>query len=286
MYQQLQHPDLKYHGPSLYVPEPCVIKQTLDLNDSVKFFKLRFANGRDLGHAPGQFVELSMLGVGEAPFGVSSSPTVSGTFDLAIRKAGKVTSAVHQLGAGDQVWIRGPFGRGFDIDRLRGKHLVAVAGGIGLVPLRSIINYVVDRPEEFQSLTILYGSRHPTEVLHYPDLARWVAQDHVNFQMIVDHADETWDGPEGLITTLIPPLKIDPENTYALIVGPPIMFRFVIEELRKKNVPESHVVVSLERMMKCGVGKCGHCALGDRYCCTDGPIFYYSEIKRNAEALQ
>jgi sulfite reductase subunit B len=285
MHQLIQQPQLTRHGSSLYVPEACLIERVEPLNDAVKHFQLRYPNGRDLGHEPGQFVEVSVFGVGEAPFGVSSSPTVSGSFDLGIRKAGAVTSAIHELKAGDFLWVRGPFGRGFDLTQLRGSHILAVAGGIGIVPLRSIINYVVDRPDEFESLTILYGSRNPSEVLGYPDLKRWAASDKVHFQMIVDKADDTWDGPEGLITTLIPPLDIDPDNTHALIVGPPVMFRFVIGELAKKGLSESKVVVSLERMMKCGVGKCGHCAIGDLYCCTDGPVFTYSEIKKNPEAL-
>jgi NAD(P)H-flavin reductase len=247
--------------------------------------RLRFDSARTLGHEPGQFVELSILGVGEAPFGVSSSPTVEGAFELGIRKAGAVTSAVHELRPGDRTWIRGPFGLGFDVSKLRGRHILAVAGGIGLVPLRSIINYVLDRPEEFLSLTILYGSRDPSEILRYPDLERWTEAGSVDFRMIVDHADETWSGAEGLITTLIPPLDIDPANTSALIVGPPVMFKFVIHELRQKGIRDDQVVVSLERMMKCGVGKCGHCAIGDRYCCTDGPVFTYADIKNSPEAL-
>lgn len=286
MHQLLQQPNLGHKGPALYLPEACTVEHVEPLNDSVKLFRLSFESARELGHEPGQFVELSILGVGEAPFGVSSSPTVTGSFDLAIRKAGKVTNAVHELQPGDRTWIRGPFGHGFDVSALRDRHILAIAGGIGLVPLRSIINYVIDRSEEFRSLTILYGSRNPSEVLSYSDLERWAALDFVNFQMIVDHADETWDGAEGLITSLIPPLDIDPDTTSALIVGPPVMFRFVIEELRKKGVPDQQVVVSLERMMKCGVGKCGHCAIGDRYCCTDGPVFTYADIKDSREALQ
>ncbi len=286
MQQLIQRPDLENLGPPLYVPEPCVIEATRDLSDTVKHFTLRHVNGRELGHEPGQFVEVSVLGVGEAPFGVSSSPTAAGTFDLGIRRAGKVTTALHALSAGDRMWVRGPFGHGFDLSELRGKHIIAVAGGIGLVPLRSIINYVVDRPQEFESLTILYGSRNPEEILHYDeDLDRWRNAPGVTLRMIVDHASPDWEGPEGMITTLIPPLDVDPTNTAALIVGPPVMFKFVIAELEKKKVPESRVVVSLERMMKCGVGKCGHCAIGDRYCCTDGPVFPYSEIKNNREAF-
>lgn len=272
-------------GEHIYVPEICEVTRIAPLTTTEKLLEIKLADGKELGHYPGQFVGLSILGVGEAPFSVCSSPTKQDTFELTIRRVGVVTSAAHSLGPGDRVGIRGPFGRGFNIDRLKSQNILVIAGGIGLAPLRSIINYVIDKPEDFGPLTILYGSRSPAEIMHYEDLKRWEELDRVDFRMTVDTADEDWAGNVGLITTLIPPLEIEPERTYALIVGPPVMFRFVIGELAKKGLPEERMILSLERMMKCGVGKCGHCAIGDKYCCTDGPVFSYPEIKRYAEAL-
>ncbi len=270
----------------IYVPQICEVISTVSLTAWEKLLEIRMPKGEELGHSPGQFVELSILGVGEAPISVCSSPTKKGSFELTIRKVGTLTSASHELKPGDLVGIRGPFGRGFDIERLKGHNILAIAGGIGLAPLRSMINYIIDKSEDFGSLTILYGCKEPAEILKYADLERWKKLSNVDFRMTVDKGDDNWTGNVGLITTLIPPLKIDPLRTYALIVGPPVMYRFVIQELLiKKNLHEEHIVFSLERMMKCGVGKCGHCAIGDKYCCTDGPVFFYSEIKHYEGAL-
>jgi sulfhydrogenase subunit gamma (sulfur reductase) len=270
----------------IYVPRMCEVRDVTSLTKWEKLLDIKIPKGEELSHSPGQFVELSILGVGEAPISVCSSPTKKGSFELTIRKAGAVTSASHELQIGDSVGIRGPFGRGFDVERLKGHNILAIAGGIGLAPLRSMINYIIDSSQDFGALTILYGCRQPTEILQYVDLERWKKLGNVDFRMTVDQGDDNWKGNVGLITTLIPPLKIDPLRTYALIVGPPIMYRFVIQELLiKKNLPEEHIVLSLERMMKCGVGKCGHCAIADKYCCTDGPVFFYPEIKHYEGAL-
>ena len=270
----------------IYVPQICEVIDTVSLTAWEKLLEIRMPMGKELGHSPGQFVELSILGVGEAPISICSSPTKKGSFELTIRKVGTLTSACHELQPGDLVGIRGPFGRGFDIERLKGHNILVIAGGIGLAPLRSMINYIIDKPQDFSSLTILYGCKEPAEILKYDDLERWRKLSTVDFRMTVDRGDSNWTGNVGLITTLIPPVKIDPLRTYALIVGPPVMYRFVIQELLiKKNLPEDHIVLSLERMMKCGVGKCGHCVIGDKYCCTDGPVFFYSEIKHYEGAL-
>jgi sulfhydrogenase subunit gamma (sulfur reductase) len=270
----------------IYAPRMYEVKGVISLTEWEKLLDIKIPEGEELGHSPGQFVELSILGVGEAPISVCSSPTKKGSFELTIRKAGAVTSASHELQIGDYVGIRGPFGRGFDIERLKSHNILAIAGGIGLAPLRSMINYIIDKPLDFGTLTILYGCKEPAEILQYDDLERWKKLGNVDFRMTVDRADNNWKGNVGLITTLIPPLKINPLRTYALIVGPPVMYRFVIKELlTKKSLPEEHIVLSLERMMKCGVGKCGHCTIADKYCCTDGPVFFYPEIKSYEGAL-
>jgi sulfite reductase subunit B len=271
---------------NIYVPKMCEVIDTVSLTQWEKLLEIRMPMGKELGHSPGQFVELSILGVGEAPISICSSPTKRGSFELTIRKVGTLTSACHELQPGGLVGIRGPFGRGFDIERLKGHNILVIAGGIGLAPLRSMINYIIDKPQDFSSLTILYGCKEPAEILKYDDLERWRKLSTVDFRMTVDRGDNNWTGNVGLITTLIPPVKIDPLRTYALIVGPPVMYRFVIQELLiKKSLPEDQIVLSLERMMKCGVGKCGHCVIGDKYCCTDGPVFFYSEIKHYEGAL-
>ena len=270
---------------SLYLPEMAQVARVETLTESEKLFEIRLPDGRDLGHTPGQFVEVSVFGIGEAPISVSSSPTRQGLFELCVRAVGNVTNALHKLEPGAKIGIRGPFGRGFDTEELKGRDILFVGGGIGLVPLRSLINYVLDKREDFAKVTILYGTKHPSEILFRNELSKWGENDTVDFKVTVDNGDESWAGHTGVITTLIPDITIDVNRTTAVVVGPPIMYRFVIRALKEKNVPDDQIIVSLERRMKCGVGKCGHCQMGPLYICQDGPVFKYSEIREIREAL-
>ena len=241
--------------------------------------------GEDLSHAPGQFVEVSLLGIGEAPLSVSSSPTKQGSFELVVRKVGKLTGALHKLKAGDEVGIRGPFGKGFPVRILEGNDLLFVAGGLGIVPLRSLINFVIGNRKNFGKVDILLGCRNPQEMLFHEELAGWKERLDVNFNCTVDKADPDWKGNVGLITSLIPGVTLDSERTFAVVVGPPIMYKFVIMKLLDKNIPERQILISLERHMKCGLGKCGHCQIGNTYCCQDGPVFTYEKVKAIGGAI-
>ncbi len=270
---------------SLYVPIPAEIVKISQLTELEKLFELKLQNGKELGHKPGQFVEVSLLGYGEAPISVSSSPTRNGTFDLCIRKVGTVTDALHNLKEGAVVGIRGPFGNGFDVEMFKGKDILFVGGGIGIVPLRSLIQYVLDKRSDFNKVTILYGAKNPKELLFKDEIKQWADRDDIDYYVTVDRGDESWKGNTGVITTLIPPLEIDVKNTYAVIVGPPIMYKFVILSLKSKNVKDDHIIMSLERRMKCGVGKCGHCQMDHLYVCQDGPVFNYAQIRDLREAL-
>jgi NAD(P)H-flavin reductase len=274
-------------GKHLYVPKPAEIRKVERVSPQERLFELRFLDGTALGHRPGQFVEVSVYGIGECPISVSSSPTKAGGFELVIRKVGNVTGALHNLSAGDRVGIRGPFGRGFDTEFLKGKDILFVGGGIGMVPMRSLIQYVLDHRAEYGRVTILYGCREPAELLFPGERVDWTVRDDVDYRVTVDRCapDDGWTGNVGVITTLIPGLEFDPGKTYAVIVGPPIMYRFVIRSLYEKDLSDDHMILSLERRMKCGVGKCGHCQMGDKYVCQDGPVFYYSEIKHLKGAI-
>ena len=202
-----------------------------------------------------------------------------------VRKVGRVTGALHRLTAGSQVGIRGPFGKGFPTDELKGKDVLFVGGGIGLVPLRSLINYVLDNREDYARVTILFGSRSPEERLFLNELAAWDSRDDVEFVETVDRGDDSWTGNVGVITTLFPKIEFDSAKTVCAIVGPPVMYKFVILELKERDVPNENMLISLERRMKCGVGKCGHCQIQDLYVCKDGPVFRYSDIQSHEEAL-
>ena len=274
-------------APSLYLPVTCEIVAVSELTPNEKLFRLRLPDGAPLGHRPGQFVQVSLLGWGEAPISVASSPTRDGYFELGVRRAGTLTAAMHQLRAGDSIGIRGPFGNPFDLPRLRGRDLLLISGGCGLAPLRSLIQYCEDRPEEFGRLTIFYGAKSAADTLFKEDLAAWEASARFACSRTVDSVGggECYEGSVGLITALIPPLDFDPFRTVAVIVGPPVMYRFVIAELKKKGLGADRIVVSLERQMRCGVGKCGHCTIEHLYCCQDGPVFWLNEVEHLRGAL-
>lgn len=246
-----------------------------------KWFDIRLDDG-ELGHEPGQFVQVEIFGVGEVPISICSSPTKKGSFELTVRNAGRVTNEIHKLDKGDRVSIRGPFGRPFPVRQMFGNDILFVAGGLGIAPLRSLINYVMDNRKDFGKVDILLGCKNPKDMLFSDDLEKWAKRMDINFACTVDRADPDWKGNVGLITSLIPGVNINPERTYAVVVGPPIMYKFVIAELLKKHIPERHIVLSLERHMKCGMGKCGHCQIDhpkNYYCCKDGPTFTYDEVK-------
>jgi sulfhydrogenase subunit gamma (sulfur reductase) len=272
---------------SLYIPVTCTIAAVTELTPHEKLFRIELPGGADLGHRPGQFVQISLLGQTEAPISVASSPTRSGCFELGVRRAGRLTGALHALRAGDEVGIRGPFGRPFDLASMAGKDLVLVSGGCGLAPMRSLVQYVEDRPEEFARVTLIYGAKNPQAILFKEDVRRWESSARFACLTTVDDAEdgECWEGNVGLVTRLIPLLQIDPEKSVAVIVGPPAMYRFVIEELIRKGVAPERIALSLERTMRCGVGKCGHCTIEHLYCCTDGPVFWLPEVSAIAGAL-
>jgi NAD(P)H-flavin reductase len=202
-----------------------------------------------------------------------------------VRAVGDVTNALHRMEPGDWVGIRGPFGHGFPVEKMRGKDLLFAAGGLGLAPLRSLIQFALDERESFGRVIILYGARNPSELLFTDELAEWAQRRDVEFHLTVDRADATWKGHVGVITTLFPGVAVNPRSTVAVTCGPPIMYRFVLIELLAKGIPENQIYLSLERRMKCGVGKCGHCQINGVYCCQEGPVFSYAQIKGLKEAI-
>jgi sulfite reductase subunit B len=270
----------------LYLPVRARIAEVRPLTRLEKLYRIELPDGMSLQHQPGQFVEVSVLGVGEAPISISSSPSRSnGTFELCVRRAGDVTSALHGLEPGDTIGLRGPLGHGFPIQRFHGKDLLFAPGGLGLAPLRSLIQQVLDDRRNFGKVTILYGARHPSELLFTEELEDWSALPDVEVHLTVDRPDETWKGNVGVITTLFSRVSLYARNTVAVTVGPPVMYRFVLMELLGKGIPEANIWLSLERRMKCGVGKCGHCQMNHLYACLDGPAFCYAQIRHLEEAL-
>jgi len=279
--------EIQTEGNIDYVPKLATIVKKVPMTAKEILFEIKLDDGSDINHDPGQFVEVSVFGVGEAPISVSSPPTKKGTFELCVRKVGSVTTKLHTLNVGDKVGVRGPFGNGFDAEFLKGKDLLFIAGGLGVAPLRSLFNYVLDKRKDYGRVILLYGCKEPRELLFGDEILALTKRADVEFKPTVDWCpeNELWDGNIGVITTLIPQVNFDPETTYAIVCGPPIMYKFVIADLKGRKVPDDHIILSLERRMKCGVGKCGHCQINQIYVCKDGPVFNYSKIKGVPEAL-
>jgi sulfite reductase subunit B len=269
----------------LYNPIISKIMNVDVLTDTEKRFEIILPENKLLGHKPGQFVEVSIFGFGEAPISICSSPTKSPGFDLTVRKTGRLTDKMHLLEKGQELGIRGPFGNGFNVEPFQKKDMLFVCGGIGLAPLKSLIDYTIAKREDFGRIIIVYGTKNPSEILFKADIDIWQNQDDIEFYMTVDRPDENWKGNVGVITTLIPPLKIDNNNTIATVVGPPIMYKFVMLALKGKRIPDENIFLSLERRMKCGVGKCGHCQINNSYVCQDGPVYSYPRVKQLEEAI-
>ncbi|MFA5823598.1 MAG: FAD/NAD(P)-binding protein [Thermodesulfovibrionales bacterium] len=261
------------------------ILQTRKLTANEKLFEIALRDGTPLDHEPGQFIMVSLTGIGEVPISICSSPVKRGSFDLCVRAVGKVTRSLHKLKAGNDIDIRGPYGKGFPIRILEGNDLLIIAGGLGIAPLRSLITYVLDNRRDFGKVHILFGCKEPKEMLFSDELDDWNKRTDLHYACTVDRADPDWAGNVGVITTLIPGVDIDPMRTFAAVVGPPIMYNFVIKELLAKGIPKQQILLSFERNMKCGNGKCGRCQIQNLYVCQDGPVFNYERIRNLSEAL-
>jgi len=273
---------------SIYVPVMARIAEIRQMTALEKLFTVELPEGLSLDHTPGQFVGVSVFGVGEAPISISSSPSRSnGNFEMCVRSVGDVTRALHTLESGANIGIRGPFGKGFPIKKFWGKDMLFIAGGLGLPPMRSLINQILDERSKFGRIIILYGVKKPDEFLFTDELETWRARPDVELHLTVDRSDDTWRGNVGVITTLIPQIKVYSPNTVAVVIGPPVMYKFVLVELLGLGlgIREGNIWLSLERRMKCGVGKCGHCQMNNIYTCQEGPCFSYAQIKHLQEAI-
>ena len=266
----------------LYIPRATIIQNIEQLTHDTNLYTLKFKENRksecsESDYKPGQFVQLSILGAGEAPISLCSSPTEQGYFELCVRNMGLVTAAAHRLKKGDEVGIRGPYGNSFGVEELKGQDLVFIAGGIGLAPLRSAIKYVLDNRTDYGDVIILYGARTKGDIVFAAELDQWSRQQQLKVFTTIDMPQDGWTGHVGVVTTLFDKIK-QAFKYKAFVCGPPIMIHFAIKELLDAGWTGDDIIMTLERHMKCGVGKCGHCYLGGKYVCTDGPVFTYSQL--------
>ena len=223
-----------------YLPMKAKVIKVHKYTESEKLFRIELQGKKELGHKPGQFVQVSLFGYGEAPISKCSSSTEKSFFDLTVRRieTGIMTKAIHRLQEGDTLGIRGPFGSAFPLDRMNGNNILIIAGGLGIVPLRSLINYILERRSDFGEVQILLGCKTPKDMLFGDEVKDWQRRADIKFNCTVDRSDPDWKGSVGLITNLIPGVSLNPKKTYAVVVGPPIMYKFVILELLKKDIPE------------------------------------------------
>ena len=269
-----------------YLPYPARIEGVAVENEArdIKTFRLVFedpANAAEFRHLPGQFAELSLPGMGEAPFGIASSPTEDDHLLFSVKRVGLFTTELHTLESGARIGVRGPMGKPFPWERMTGKNLVIVGGGFAFTTLRAVITHVLhpDNRSHFGSVLVIYGARTPGELMYRNELAEWQKRDDIEVHLTVDEADNGWSQHVGVVTAVLEHLKPGPDNTLAVICGPPIMIRFTLIALEALGFLDDAIILSLEMRMKCGIGKCGRCNIGGKYVCKDGPVFSRQELR-------
>jgi sulfhydrogenase subunit gamma (sulfur reductase) len=272
----------------LIFPEIATITEMRDLAANIKLVKVELNDPekrKDFIYSPGQFVELSVFGVGESPFGLASSSQRSDILEFAVNRVGTVTEALFRMDVGDQVGIRGPLGNGFPMEQYKGKNILVLGGGIGGAPLRPIIQTIFDNRMDYGKVSILWAARSPDLLVFTEEYDDWSAQPNVEMHITVDKAPEGWKHDEGLITTLIEKINPSALNTVTVTCGPPIMIKFTMATLDKLGFKPEQNWVTLEAKMKCGVGKCGRCNMGGKYICIDGPVFCFEEVRGFLESF-
>ena len=264
-----------------YMPKKAMIEDIKDETSDVKTFSLRIKEKPSglLKYRPGQFMILSLPGCGEAPFTFASPPTKDWAFQVSVKKAGSLTDRMHGLKPKDTVGVRGPYGNSLPIDKMKGRDILFVAGGIGMAPLRPAIRAIFGDRKSYGKVEVVYGARTPKDLIYKDEVESWRAKADTEIHLTVDVPDESWGGSCGVVCVLFPRIKIDPKNSVAIVCGPPLMIRFAIFDILKLGFKEENIYASLERYMKCGIGKCGHCYIKGKYVCTDGPNFSYAEMK-------
>ncbi len=261
---------------NIYLPLKAAIREVKPLSKDVKLFSLDVPTG--FSHKAGQFVMASVWGAGEVPISITSRPGDSGAIELCVRSVGHVTSVINSLKTGDELWLRGPYGRPFPVDAKR--DVLFICGGIGVMPLRPLIEELLDDSGRGAKISIIYGSRDPADVLLPDEAEAWMKRG-ANVVMTVDACDiENWKGCMGFVTEHLGKAKVDFKNCTAYICGPHVMIQAAMRDLSLMGTPDDRIITTLEAHMKCGVGKCGHCFCGGRLICEEGPVFTYEEIKK------
>lgn len=267
---------------NIYLPQLAEIIDIKQETPDIKTFRLRFKDKAiedSFSYTPGQFVESSVFGEGETPFCISNSPTRKNYIECSVKRMGKVTQALHELDVGDTIGIRGPYGNGFPLEGLRGKNLLFVAGGIGLAPLRSLINYCLDNRDDFGTITIVNGAKTSKDLVYKSEYQAWEKAKDTHLHLTIDCQEDDWSCMVGVVPKVLEQLKPTCQDSVAIVCGPPIMIRFTMPVLLKLGFCKEAIITTLEMKMKCGLGKCGRCNIGHLYICKDGPVFSLAQLK-------
>ena len=262
------------------IPKVGIVTNIRTDTPDVKTFRVEAPEGGVMfKHMPGQCAFLSMPGVGEALFSITSSPTQTNYMEFSIKRCGCVTEWLHAMEVGQQITVRGPYGNGFPVETdLKGKDLLFIAGGIGLAPLRSVINYCRDNRANYGTIDIIYGSRSKEDLVDYEEIVNeWMKEDGINVHLTIDREQDNWDGHVGFVPNYVKEVNPDLSKT-VLMCGPPIMIKFTLAALKELGFKETQVYTTMELKMKCAVGKCGRCTIGSKYVCKDGPVFRFDQL--------
>ncbi|MDY6324837.1 MAG: FAD/NAD(P)-binding protein [Catonella sp.] len=262
------------------IPRVAVVKEIIQETGDVKTFRVVGEDGKKLfEHIPGQCAMLSAPGIGEAMISITSSPTIKEYQEFSIKKVGILTSYLHSIEPGQEILVRGPYGNGFPVDTtFKGKDLLFIAGGIGVAPLHSVINYCRAHRSDYGHLTVVYGSRSKEDLVDLKEMQEeWMKEDNMDVYLTIDREEEGWDGHVGFVPNYVTELNL-PNTQTAVLCGPPIMIHFTLDGLKKLGFQDNQVYTTLEMRMKCGIGKCGRCNVGDKFVCKDGPVFSFEEL--------
>ena len=273
-----------------YVPFPMKVEKIIveDPEKSLRTYDLTFMNEEDrknFKYMPGQFVEFSILGKGESPFGIASSPTERDFLRFTVNRTGSVTDEIHYLQEGDEVGIRGPLGNWYPVDKFKGENIVIIGGGFAFTTLRSLLIYLINHRDEYGEITVIYGARNPDLFIYKDEITEWEKREDLNFHHTIDNQVNGWNKKVGFVPAVTKEIAPSAEKSWIVLCGPPVMIRYTLLVLIDLHFPDERRYTSLERRMKCGIGKCGRCTSGSKYICIDGPVFSLKELKKIPEAF-
>ena len=269
-----------------FIPYLATLKTATQLTPDIKLLDMELVDPdtrASFEYKPGQFALLSAFGEGEAPFGIVSLPKQKDGLEFAVRRIGTVTRALQELEPGDTLGVRGPFGNYFPLEDYEGKNIIIIGGGIGMAPLRPVINKILERRDNYEELLIINGARTPQDLVFQQEFPTWMEAPRTKVELTVDRGDEQWKGRVALVPDVVKELAPSPDNTIAIICGPPIMIRFTLARLRDLGFKDDQIVTTLEAKMKCGLGKCARCNIGEKYVCQDGPVFTLEQMSQFLE---